>query len=88
MSNKELGQAARAALKEAGYNLKDISVTAKYAGYEQVLNVRIKSADINADEVSKIAKQFRQVDYDEVAQEVLAGANTFVSVVDMNGYTH
>ena len=80
MTNKELSTAIINDLKAAGFNRKDFSIRSYYAGYEQACRVEIKNPLIRLSEVEDITRKYRQVDYDERCQEILAGGNTFIHV--------
>lgn len=80
MTNKEISQAIRKALKEAGYDRKDISVTSKYVGYSSRFDVIIKNPMIKISDVEKIADQWESVDRDPATGEILAGGNDYVFV--------
>lgn len=80
MTNKELGQAIRKALKEHGWNARAISVRVGDAGYSTSVSVKIKDLTINKREVEKIVNAHESIRYDERCGEILEGGNTYVFV--------
>lgn len=80
MTNKELGQAIRKALKERGWNSRAVSVRVSDAGYSTSVSVKIKDMTINKREVEKIVNAHESIRYDEYSGEILEGANTYVFV--------
>lgn len=80
MTNKELNQAIRNELKEAGYKTKDFSISVRDAGYSTSVRIKIKSPYINRKEVEKLLKHHDEVDYDMHTMEILAGGNTYLHI--------
>lgn len=78
MSNKELSQLIRKALKESGFTSKDLSVRVRAALYDTSVNITIKNPLVRISEVEEIVKRFSEVDYDEHSGEILAGCNVYV----------
>ena len=78
---QDLGTMIRDALKKAGYKVpKDISIRKNRGGYETSFTITVKSFTIDLDDVKKITNRFKDVDYDEVTGEILAGGNTYIHV--------
>lgn len=76
----ELADRIRQELKKAGYKVpKEISVRKEHTGYSSSYNITIKSFKVDFDDVSKIAKKFNDIDYDEKG-EILSGGNTYIFV--------
>lgn len=67
----------RAALKEAGYNQRRVSVRQRSTGS---VKVEILDPSANVEQIESIAKKFESVDYCSHTQEVLSGGNTFVFI--------
>lgn len=80
MTNKEISQAIRKALKEAGYTNKDYSIKSRYCGYSSSFDITIKNPAVRISEVEKIAKKWQSVDYDHATGEILMGGNDYVFV--------
>lgn len=78
MTNKELSQAIRKALKENGFTSKDYSIRVRDSLYDTAVDIRIKNPLVRLSQIEDIAKQFKKVDWDEHAQEILAGCNIYV----------
>ena len=79
-TNKELKTAIYEELAKAGYNKKQIKVSAKYSGYSDCVNITIEDLTIPKRTIDKISKMFVEVRYDERTMEVLQGCNVFVNV--------
>ena len=79
-TNKEIGAEIRAKIKAAGIPARSVSVRVQYAGYSTSINVRIKDISVGRKQVEKIAKEYRDVSYDERSGEILEGGNTYVFV--------
>jgi len=79
-TNKELKAAIYEELAKAGYNKKQIKVSAKASMYDDCVNITIEDLTIPKKKVEEIAKEFSSVRYDERTQEVLQGCNVYVRV--------
>ncbi len=66
----------RAELKKAG--IKGVSVRTRTGTYDEAIYITIKNAAVNIKTVENIARKYKEVDYDEVSGEILAGVNTYV----------
>ena len=77
MTSTEKAKAIRTALKEAGFNQKQISVKKQFGGYSVAFYVTIRDANIDK---STIVNKFKSIDYDERTGEILAGGNDYVFV--------
>lgn len=82
MKNKDLSKLVRTHLNNAGFKGK-FNLRVNDAGYNTAIEIKVKN-DSDYDEIKKIALKFREVDQDEFG-EILAGANTFVHVIDTSG---
>lgn len=80
MTNKEIAQEIRKALKENGYSRKDISVRSSYIGYSSRFDVSIKNPLIRYSEVKEIVKRYENYERDIASGEILEGGNDFVFV--------
>ena len=80
MTNKEMNQAIKKELKEAGYNAKDFRVSVKDAGYETSIHIYIKNAAVRKSEIEKLLRHWEEVDRDQRTYEILAGGNTFLFI--------
>lgn len=80
MTDNERLQAIRAELKANGYSSRRVGVAIKYSGYSSSIRVTIKDREIDKAEIERIARKYRDVDYDEATGEILAGGNTYVFV--------
>lgn len=79
MNNLMTGEMKKA-LKEAGYDLRKISIRHHFAGCSDAYNVIVDSTEYDLGEIGKLLRKFESVDRDEITGEVLAGGNTFVNV--------
>lgn len=66
----------RAALKQAGFNARKVSVRQHHS----TLCVTLRDASASLSRVTEIAGQFEQVRRDHATGEILCGGNTFVRV--------
>ena len=83
MTTSEKAARIRKELKNTlGYNNRMVAVKSTCGS----ITIRCKEAGLDAKAIYAIASQFKNVHYDEMTGEVLAGGNTFVFVVDENGY--
>lgn len=70
----------KAAIKKAGYNLRQVSVKEKRSLLNEVFEICIRDANVDYNKIIAIEKDFRSVSYCEASGEMLQGANTFISV--------
>lgn len=70
----------RKELKNMGINARMVSVTTRDAGYEERIDIKIKSPAVDIEKVKAVALHFEEIDRDERTGEILAGGNTFVFV--------
>lgn len=80
MTNKELNVAIKKELKEAGYNVKDFSVSVKDCGYSTSIRVTVKSPYVNRKEVESILKHYEEYEVDGRTYEILEGGNTYLFI--------
>lgn len=80
MTNKELSQAIRKALKEAGYTSKDVRVSVKDAGYSTAARLNIVNPLVSRTAIQELVKGYEEIDRDERTYEILSGGNTYVHV--------
>lgn len=80
MTSTEKAKAIRAALKEAGFNQKQISVKKQFGVYSVAFNVTIRDANIDKSTIENIVNKFKSIDRDEITGEILAGGNDYVFV--------
>ena len=80
MTSTEKAKAIRTALKEAGFNQKQISVKKQFGGYSVAFYVTIRDANIDKSTIENIVNKFKSIDYDERTGEILAGGNDYVFV--------
>lgn len=85
MTNKELGNKIRKALKEAGFASKDVSVRVKDCGYSTSVDLTIKNPLIRYTEVEEVAERFNSYERDEKTGEILEGGNTYIFLGYENG---
>lgn len=78
MTNKELSQAIRKALKENDFTSKDYSIRVRDSLYDTAVDIRVKNPFVRISQIEEIAKQFEKVDWDENTCEILAGCNIYV----------
>lgn len=80
MNSIEATKAIRNELKKCGYSNRKVSVKHEYCGYSSSIRVVVKDLSINLAWIRKIAYRYKDIDYDEVTQEILEGGNTYVFV--------
>ena len=80
MTSTEKAKAIREALKEAGFNQKQISVKKQFSGYSVAFYVTIRDTDIEKNTIKNIVNKFKSIDRDEITGEILAGGNDYVFV--------
>lgn len=82
ITNKELRLHITKELKEKGFKQRtDYTLSIKDYGYaDTYIKVRVKNPEIDKREIENILIKYQDVDYDERAQEILQGCNTFVDV--------
>lgn len=80
MTSTEKAKAIRTALKEAGYNQKQVSVKKQFAGYSAVFFVTIRDSNICKNTIENIVNKFKSIDYDKEAGIILAGGNDYIHV--------
>lgn len=80
MDSIEATKAIRNELKKCGYSNRKVSVKHEYGGYSSSIRVTVKDLSINLAWIRKIAYRYKDIDYDEVTQEILEGGNTYVFV--------
>lgn len=78
MTNKELSMMIREDLKKAGIPKAAYSIRVRDCTYDTSVDVRVKDVMINLDRVNKVLDKYESVRWDEHAQEILAGCNTYV----------
>lgn len=80
MTSTEKAKAIRAALKEAGFTSRQVSVRHRYAGYSSSFNITIKDGNISEMQVKNICKRFESYETDERTGEILEGGNDYILV--------
>lgn len=80
MTNKEIAQEIRKAIRECGYSRKDISVKSSYVGYSSKFDVIIKNPLIRLSAIKDIVKRFESYERDIASGEILEGGNDYVFV--------
>lgn len=80
MTSKEKAKAIRAALKEAGFTSRQVSVRHRYVGYSSSFNITIKDGNISEMQVKNICKRFESYETDERTGEILEGGNDYILV--------
>lgn len=70
----------RAELKDLGYSNRKISIKHEYCGYSESVSVTIKDLTVPISQIEPLVTKLKYIRYDEVTQEVLEGANTYVNV--------
>lgn len=78
MTNKELSQTIRKALKEARFTTKDVSVRVKDSMYNTSVRITVKNPLVRLSDVEAVGKKFEEIDRDERTYEILQGCNVFV----------
>ena len=68
------------ALREAGYNQRQVSVREDGGSLEWSFYLTIRDPSVNFKEVEQIAKNCQDISYDSASGEILGGGNTFVFV--------
>lgn len=87
MSNKERASEVRKEIKKLGLTTKEVSV--RVDSYCSIL-VALKVAEVTDEiksSIKSICRRFADVDRCSVTGEILAGGNTFVRAIDLNGYS-
>jgi len=79
-TKKELGNNIRAALKDAGFDLKKISVRVRIAGYSVAVDISLKDIAISTADIEAAVAKFEKIDYCQHSGEILSGGNTFINV--------
>ena len=83
MTTSEKAASIRKELKKTlGYNNRMAAVKSSPG----CITVRCKVAGLDVKAIYSIASKFKNVYYDELTGEVLAGGNTYVFVKDEDGY--
>ena len=93
MTSTEKAKAIRAALKEAGFTSRQVSVRHRYVGYSSSFNITIKDGNISSSfnitikdgnisemQVKNICKRFESYETDERTGEILEGGNDYILV--------
>ena len=80
MTSTEKAKAIRTALKEAGFNQKQISVKKQFGVCSVAFNVTIRDANIDKSTIENIVNKFKSIDRDEITGEILAGGNDYVFI--------
>lgn len=80
MTSTEKAKAIRAALKEAGFTSRQVSVRHRYVGYSSSYHITIKDGNVSELQIKDICKSFESVDYDERTGEILEGGNDYIFV--------
>ena len=80
MTASEKAKAIRAALKEAGFTSRQVSVRHRYVGYSSSFNITIKDGNISEMQVKNICKRFESYETDERTGEILEGGNDYILV--------
>ncbi len=80
MTSTEKAKAIRAALKEAGFTSRQVSVRHRYVGYSSSFNITIKDGNISEMQVKNICKRFESYETDERTGEILEGGNDYILV--------
>ncbi len=80
MTSTEKAKAIRTALKEAGFNQKQISVKKQFGGDSVAFYVTIRDANIDKSKIENIVNKFKSIDRDEITGEILAGGNDYVFI--------
>lgn len=80
MTNREMNTLIKNELKEAGYNVKDFSVSVKDCGYSTSIKVTIKNPYVCRKDVESLLLNYQNIDKDSVTGEILEGGNTYLFV--------
>lgn len=80
MTNKEMNQAIKKELKEAGYKTRDFRVSVRDSTYDTAIKIYIKNAYISKNKIEKLLHHWEEIDRDERTYEILAGCNTYLYV--------
>ena len=84
MTTAEKAASIRKELKTTlGYNSRMVAVKSRPGA----IYIRCKQAGLDVKAIYSIARQFKNVYYDELTGEVLAGGNTYVFVDDERGHS-
>lgn len=67
-------------LKNAGFDIKKISVRHHWCGYSESYVIEILDKNIDIKKVKEIAYKYNDFDRDEATGEILMGGNTYVFV--------
>ena len=67
-------------LKNAGFDIKKISVRHRWCGYSESYDIEILDKNIDIEKVKEIAYKYKDFDRDEATGEILMGGNTYVFV--------
>lgn len=79
--NAERSKAIRERIKmELGYTSRQVSVKSYDCGYSDATRITIKDLSCDFEAIEKIAMSFESIRYDEYSGEILAGANTYITV--------
>lgn len=80
MTNQELKREMYQELKNNGIEKKQISISIKGSMYDNIIYATIQDITLPIKKVETIFKKYEAIRYDEHAQEILQGCNTFVEV--------
>jgi hypothetical protein len=80
MTNQELKRKMFQELAQNGITNKQVSISVKGSMYDDIVRVTIQDICLNIEKVESILKHHEEIRYDEHAQEILQGCNTFLEV--------
>ena len=86
LSTTEKAKIIRNELKAIGITSKHISVVKDSWGSIR-LTLKVEESDLDMKAVSAIAYKHESIDRCEVSGEILMGCNTFISIVNLQGYS-
>ena len=67
-------------LKKNGYNQTKASVKYRSLTWDSAIEITVKDLKIELESIEKIVKKFEKVRWDDKAQEILTGGNTYIDV--------
>lgn len=80
MTNLELKKEMYQELEKNGITKKQVSISVKGSMYDDIANVTIQDITLPKEKIENILKKFEEIRWDEHAQEILQGCNTYVNV--------
>jgi len=80
MTNLELKKEMYQELETNGINKNQVSISVRGSMYDEIIRVTIQDICLNIEKVESILKHYESIRWDEHAQEILQGCNTYLEV--------